>query len=224
MAKSDLAQTQVLAELFDTPQEKRDAGWVERFYATVPDAPLMAFQPQVIRGPDGHPYFQLAIPDPGPFEGDTVAQVLDHALLKGLGVVVWASSGRGDSPEWVFRYGDLLAYKLYGRFDDRSPEHLAREGGARRIETAEEHRYLVTDPGEDYLPSRTRELMLDYIRKVSKHPAPKIRLMYDGALNPPKNLLLNITAYHFGGDQQKLADAMERLGWFLPPSYSMVTG
>ena len=224
MANPSSEQTYVLKQLFKTPSEKREQDWLERFYSTVPEALLMDFEPQVSRGPDGFPYLELAIPDPGPFNGFCIAQILDALLDKGVGVVVWGDSRRGDNPEWVFRYGHLLSYKLYGRFDDRSPEQLVHGGGARRIETPEEHRYLVTDPGEDYLPERTRELMLDYIRKVSKHPEPKIRVMYDAALNPPKNLLLNITPYHFGGDQQKLAAAMKHLGWFLPPSYAMVTG
>ncbi len=224
MTKFDLQKTQVLGQLFATPRENRDDLWETMFYAAVADASLIAFEPQVRVGPDGFPYFELAIPDQGGFTPFCITHIHDYVLDKGVGVVVWGDFRRGDNPEWVFRYGHLLSYKLYGRFDDRSPEQLARGGGARRIETPEEHRYLVTDPGEDYLPERTRELMLDYIRKVSKHPAPKIRLMYDAALNPPKNLLLNITPYHFGGDQQKLAAAMKHLGWFLPPSYAMVTG
>ena len=128
MAKFDLAKTEELAELFETPRDDRDDAWIARFHATVPDATLMSFPSQVEDGPDGFPYFQMAMPDPGPVTPFCVTHVLDDVLDNGFGIVIFGDSSRSAPPEWVFTYGDLLSYSLYGRFDGESPEPAAPEG------------------------------------------------------------------------------------------------
>ncbi len=45
MAKFDLNRTADLAALFETVREQRDDAWQGRFYAAVPEATLMAFDP-----------------------------------------------------------------------------------------------------------------------------------------------------------------------------------
>src|SRR5271155_4343077 len=118
MAKFDLEQTLALAELFEVAADKRDEAWQHRFYAAVPDATLMAFDPQVSHGPDHFPYFAMAIPNPGPVTPFCITHILDYCLDNGFGVTVWRDSQRSDGPEWVFSYGDLLSYSVYRTFDN----------------------------------------------------------------------------------------------------------
>jgi hypothetical protein len=152
MPKFDLAQTQVVAELFAEPRESREETWRERFYAAVPDATLMAFDPQVSEGPDEFPYFHLAIPDPGPVTPFCITHLLDVVLDNGYGIAIFGDSTRSDDPEWVFTYGDLLSYSLYGHFDgDPAVRSSSEEKSNIR------HQVLVAAPSEAYLPTRARK-------------------------------------------------------------------
>jgi hypothetical protein len=223
MAKFDLAKTQVLAELFDTPRERRDAGWVERFYAAAPDASLAGFETQVRQGPDGFPYFEMAIPGEGKFTPFCITRILDFVLDNGFGAVVWPNAQRTGEPGWVFTYGNLLSYSLGGKFDDRSAEEMARRGGGERLNVGG-HKVMVGEPSESLLPARTRKVIEDYMRTVFKHPKPEIRLLVDPALNPPQQLMFNLNPQQFGGDEGRLMGALRRLSWFLPPSYSILAG
>src|SRR5258708_1463863 len=116
MPKFDLSQTAALADLFQTPREEREDDWRRQFYAAVPDASLMSFDPQVSEGPDGFPYFGMAIPDPGSITPFCITHLLDFVLNSGLGIAVFGDSSQAEGPEWVFTYGDLLSYSLYGDF------------------------------------------------------------------------------------------------------------
>jgi len=221
MAKFDMSQTKVLVELFLTKREKRDDGWVRRFYAAVPVASLAAFESQVTRGPDSFPYFDLAIPKPGPFAPFCVTHILDYVLDNGCGITVWAESNRSGGPEWVFTYGNLLSYSICGRFDDRSPEDLARAGGGKCV-AASGQKVLCGSPSEQYLPTRARKVIGDYMRQVYKHPDPMVALIDDPSMQPSRNLMFNLTLKQYDGNEQKLMAALRFLGWFLPPSYAVV--
>jgi hypothetical protein len=212
MPKFDLAQTQILAELFAEPREGRDDRWREQFFAAVPDATLMTFEPQVCEGPDEFPYFQLAIPDPGPVTPFCVTHLLDVALDNGLGIAIFGDSSRSEGPEWVFTYGDLLSYSLFGRFDGDSAERLASGGG-------KQNQVLVAAPSEEYLPARARKAMGNFVRSMYHHPDPRIALVYDPQATPSRNLMINLTLEDYDGDEEKLNAAVRFLGWFLPRTY-----
>jgi hypothetical protein len=220
MPKFDLSQTQVLAELFQTPRENRDDSWRARFYAAVPDATLRSFDPQVSRGPDTFPYFEMAIPDPGPVTPFCITHVLDFLLDNGLGAVIFGGSDKSAGPEWVFTYGNLLSYSLYGDFEG---EPAARQEGARAGKPAAgQTQALVAAPSEAYLPQRARKVIGDYMRGVYRHPDPKVALLDDPRLNPSRNLMLNLTLEQYYGDRTKLDAAMRYLSWFLPQTYALV--
>ena len=96
MPKFDLAQTQAVSELFAEPREGRDKAWREQFYAAVPDATLMAFDPQVNQGPVEFPYFHLAIPDSGPVTPFCVTHLLEVVLDNGFGIAIFVDSSRSE--------------------------------------------------------------------------------------------------------------------------------
>ena len=215
MPKFDLAQTQVVADLFAQPREARDESWREQFYAAIPDATLMAFDPQVNRGPDEFPYFHLAIPDPGPVTPFCVTHLLEVVLDNGFGIAIFGDSSRSDDPEWVFTYGDLLSYSLFGHFDgDPAKKSVSIE--------SKDNQVLVAAPSEAYLPARARKAMGNFARQMYHHPDPRIGLVYDPKATPPKRLMINLTLEDYGGDRSKLSAAVHYLSWYLPRTYSVV--
>jgi hypothetical protein len=218
MAKFDLDRTLELAALFETEREQRDDEWRGRFYTAVPDATLMAFDPQVNRGPDQFPYFDLAIPDPGPVTPFCITHILEDCLSGGFGATVWLDSSRSDGPEWVFTYGDLLSFGLFGRFDGSGEP----DSGAASQAASADRQVLVAAPSEASLPARTRKVIGSYIRHYYQHPDPKIALVIDPGRSSAQNLMVNLTLEQYDGDQEKLSAAVRYLTWFLPRSYSIM--
>jgi hypothetical protein len=151
MPKFDLSKTEELGELFQTPAEQRDDAWRARFLAAVPDATLITFESQVARGPDSFPYFQLAMPEPGPITPFCITHILDDCLDNGFGVVVFGDAARSGNPEWVFSYGDLLSHWMSGEFY-RAPA----EGGG------EPGKMLVAAPSEELYPARARKALGEF--------------------------------------------------------------
>src|SRR5262249_50151911 len=142
MSKFDLAKTQILAELLAVAPDKRDEQWLQRFYATVPDASLLASNPQVEQGPDRLPHFQRAMPDARSFTPSCVTHVLDNCLQHGMGIALFDNARRKGEPAWVFTYGSLLSFKLYGAFDGDPNE--PRPSGAAPAAASEESRKILT--------------------------------------------------------------------------------
>jgi hypothetical protein len=212
MSKFDLAQTQAVVDLFAEPRERRDETWSERFYAAVPDATLMAFEPQVSQGPDQFPYFHLAIPDPGPVTPFCVTHLLDVVLDEGLGIAIFADSSRSEPPEWVFTYGDLLSYSLFGHFDGDPAGQPSSDG-------SKANQVLVAAPSEAYFPARARKAMGNFVRQMYHHPDPRIALVCDPQATPSRNLMINLTLADYDGDEGKLRSAVRFLTWYLPRTY-----
>jgi hypothetical protein len=94
METFDLQQTAKLAALAPTPPPQRDQAWCDSVLHAVPNASLASFNPQIQNGPDTFPYFQLAIPDAGPFTPFSIVHLLDHLLQAGAGVVIHANLRR----------------------------------------------------------------------------------------------------------------------------------
>jgi hypothetical protein len=217
MPQFDLEKTGELAELFDTPHDRRDGAWIAQFYAAVPDASLISFPSQVEAGPDSFPYFQLAMPEAGPMTPFCVTDLLDYVLDNGFGIVIFGDSSRSNAPEWVFTYGDLLSYSLYGRFEGEPPEPVGSTAAEEGV-----HQVLRAAPSESYLPATARRALGSYMHKVFQHPSPKVGLLVDPTLKPARNLMVNLTLEQYDGDKRKLDAAMRYLLWFLPRTYSLM--
>ena len=218
MAKFDLEKTQALGELFAEPRESRDDAWRRRFYAAAGDASLMSFDPQVNMGPDEFPYFHLAMPDAGAFTPFCVSHVLDGALENGFGVAIFGDSSRSQDPEWVFTYGDLLAFRLFGDFDGDPAE----AGRAPHQGTDAGRAVLAAAPSEAYLPGYARRALGDYAKRIFHMPHPKIGLVDDPQSTPSRSLMINLTLADYDGEEEKLQAAMHYLSWFLPRTYRIV--
>src|SRR5579872_3085601 len=187
METFDLEQTGRLAELLAVAPDVRDDTWCDSVLRAAPNASLAALDPQIQNGPDTFPYFQLAMPDPGPFTPFSIVHVLNHVLEAGAGVVIHANLRRDQQPLWVFSIGDLLAYSLFQDFkgdpkvySDTTPPN------------PNDRQILKASPSESYLPSTARAAMGRFMRGPFQHPSPKIGLVTGASLKPHQNLMVNL--------------------------------
>jgi hypothetical protein len=221
MSKFDLAKTQILADVLAVATDKRDEQWLKGFYAAVPEASLVAGDPQIEVGPDGFPYFQLAMPNRGPFTPFCVSHVLDDCLKHGLGIALFDNASRTGDPAWVFTYGSLLSFKLYGAFDG-DPDEPRLPAGAPAAASDESRKVMTGAPSESYLPACARKAMGDFFRKALQHPDPRVALLADPQQTPMRSLVINVTLDDYGGDEKKMRAALYYLAWFLPASYRLI--
>lgn len=214
----DLEQTQRIAALMDVPQDQHGDAWCADFLRAVPNASLASFDPQIQNGPDTFPYFQLAMPDPGPFTPFSIVHILNDVLESGSGVVVHANVRRDTQPLWVFSFGDVLSYSMFGDFRG-DPKVLANPDPPANPQARD---ILRASPNESYLPATARAAIGRFMRGPFQHPSPKIGLVTGASLRPRQSLMVNLRASDYDGDTKKLGSAMRYLTWFVPKTYSMM--
>lgn len=225
MPKFDLEKTHELVALFATSREQRDDAWRRRFYAAIVDASMRAFDPQVRAGPDGFFYFSLALPQAGAFTTFCVSHILEYALDNGIGIAVFGSSGLSGEPEWVFTYGDLLSYALYGDFDgDPAERGHQHEPGGLAVETVKEKRkILVGSPSEQYYPKRAAAVLAGFMRERLHVAQPEINVIADPTACPSLSLAINLRPADYGGDLERLGAAMRYVRWYLPRTHGLMS-
>jgi hypothetical protein len=218
METFDLEQTQKLAAPMAVPQAQHDDAWCDDFLRAVPNASLASFDPQIQNGPDTFPYFQLAMPDPGPFTPFSIVHILNDVLAKGAGVVVHSNVQRDQQPLWVFTFGDMLSFSMFGDFRG-DPKAIANPDPPANPNARE---ILVASPNESYLPATARAAIGRFMRGPFQHPSPKIGLVTGASLSPRQSLMVNLRLKDYGGDKNKLGSAMRYLTWFVPKTYSVM--
>jgi hypothetical protein len=219
METFDLEQTGRLALLVAVPPEGRDDAWCSAFLSAVPNASLASFDPQIDIGPDGFPYFQLALPDPGAFTPFSIVHILEDVLHNGVGVAIHASTRRDENPAWVFTLGDMVSYSLFHDFagDPKvygHPEPPPDESADRTL--------LRAVPSEAYLPAGARAAMGRFMRGPFQHPDPRIGMVSGPSLRPRESLMVNLRVRDYEGDMDKLGSALRYLTWFVPKTYSVM--
>jgi len=210
--------------LFAVPRDQRDDAWRGRFYRAVVDASMRAFDPQVSVGPDGFRYFMLALPQPGAFTPFCIPHILDYVLDNGCGISVFASEPPGD-PEWVFSYGDVLAYFLYGDFDGDPAEraHDHGPGGFSTEKLKEPRRVLIGSPSEQYYPKRATNVLTRFLHDRLGVARPEIKVLADPTVCPTLSLAINVGSADYGGDATRLYEAMRYVRWFLPRTHGLMS-
>ena len=223
MAKFDPKKTQELAELFQVSRGERDKNWNKKFFDAVVDASLVCGQPQVEIGPDQMPYFHLGMPN-GEFEPFSVSHILDAALQNTFGVCIFSDMQNSKFPEFIFSYGDLLSYKLYGSFDgDPADANTPASPGLTTEVLTEARDILVGQPSEEYFPAEARKALGDFIRQQMGFPEPKMCLIMDPQLKPSRNIAINIGIDDVGGNEDQLRDIFRYVSWFLPRNYGLMS-
>lgn len=215
----DLEKTQMLSVLLAVPMEQRDVDWVGRFLDDLPLASLRAGTPQLIAGPDGFPYFQLFVPEPGEeYQSFYIERMItDFLLERGYGVVINPGEGQ---PDWVLSYGDLLNYHLNGSFFTAEDSQFSISSSTEEV-VAEGEEIMVGQPAETILPSETRKLLKDFF-ELNGIEGPKVLLMARKIGEELKqDLAFNITPDRFETEDH-YRNMMQTVTWYLPRHYSVI--
>jgi hypothetical protein len=216
----DLDKTNVIFQLVNTPLEARDEHWQDIFLANLSDASFRCSEPQVITGPDGFPYFQLFLPEPGKnFQCYVIDKMKNDFLIRlGYGVVINPSPTHAD---WVLSYGDILNLHLNGTFYTKEQTPFSKVVIDEVIATNEE--VMVAQPSEALLPGETRLLLHNFL-KANGIETPKIALLMRGQnkdLDVSYDLAFNVTPHQFESEADYRM-VMQSIAWFLPRHYSFV--
>jgi hypothetical protein len=220
--RENLAKTGMLVELCAVPHEQRDEAWVAAFFAHAGQACFCCEAPQVITGPDNFPYIRLTLPEPGQaFACHVIEQMIPQSILQeGFGVAVNPDKAR---PDWVFSYGDLVNYHLYGAFDARDDRF---DAGVPEEELLPENtRVQIGNPAPQILPPETRQVLRCFFEQAGV-PA-KVLLMSrnpDGETDRKGGLSL---VFPFTPDsfntREEYSYFQQSIGWFLPRHYSVIS-
>jgi hypothetical protein len=216
----DLAKTNELYHLVAVPKPDRDEAWDAAFLANLAGASFRCGTPQIIQGPDGFPYFQLFLPEPGVrFQCYVIDRMKDDFLLeRGLGVVVNPTPA---GPDWVLSYGDIVNFALSHEFYTTTETPFSKAVGDEVIATEEQ--VMVGQPSETLLPQAVRAVLRDFLQ-ANGLATPKVALLMrrqGASAGVSQDLVFNITPADFG-DEAHYRSVMQQLGWFLPRHYSCV--
>jgi hypothetical protein len=225
MSKFDLNKTQELCELFKTPREQRDDAWKERFYSAVVDASMATTPQQVLRGPDGFPYFVLNLPPAGePFEAFCVSHVLDICLSNGFGIVIEP----GAVPQWVFTYGNLWSLKEFGEFEIARGARPAKEDGTSSgrdtaaVAAGKLQPVLVGQPSSTLFPPYARKTIRNFLVESAGEESARVLLLNDVREEPQQALVFSVFVEDFA-DPRDFEKIMYRLTWFFPSHCRLAT-
>jgi hypothetical protein len=217
----DLEKTEMLAQLFATPHDQRDEAWVATFFANAGQASFCCEAPQVITGPDSFPYVRLTLPESNkPFTCYVIEHMIPQFVLRqGLGIAINPDKAQ---PDWVFSYGDLVNYHLYGAFDARDTRF---EAGVPEQETLTEGTLIKTgEPSPQILPPEVRQTLRGFLERVGI-PAKVMLMSRDadakGNRKGGLSLVFPFTRDSFNNPDE-YAYFVESLGWFFPRHYSVL--
>jgi hypothetical protein len=214
--QGDLQKTDAIFQLVKVPRGIRDEAWATQFLAQVDMASFRNAEPPVAKGPDGFPYFILSLPDPNqPFESYVIRfMVVDFLLETGYGVVINPAEQGSD---WVFSYGDLVNFFLYGNFYHSSVDE-SRSGGQPLHVRGEDLELFL--PTEKDLPKPTLSVIGDFLRSMGiRQPGIiMVRRVIDGKTT--QNIGLNFGETDLQSSSH-FTFALERLAWYLPRQYGL---
>jgi hypothetical protein len=216
----DLTKTNEIYHLVTVPKPDRDEAWDAAFLANLAEASFRCGTPQIIQGPDGFPYFQLFLPEPGVgFQCYVIDRMKDDFLLeRGLGVVVNPAPA---GPDWVLSYGDIVNFALTQQFYNTGETPFSKQVSDEIIEAEEQA--MVGQPSATLLPQATRHVLRDYLQ-TNGVATPKVALLMrrlPGGSGVSQDLVFNITPAAFASEAH-YRSVMGHLGWFLPRHYSFV--
>lgn len=215
----DLQKTEAIYNLVQVPHSERDIHWQKSLLENLSQASFRCGDPQVMKGPDGFPYFQLFLPEPGQsFQCFVIEKMKDDFLLQsGFGVVLNPTSSQVD---WVLSYGDVLNYHLNKEFYTVRETPFSKSSADEVIQKDEQ--IMIGQPAETLLPPQTRQLLSNLL-KANGVTAPKVLLMMrpskDGGVS--QDLVFNITPQSFP-HEALYTSVMRSIAWYLPRHYSFV--
>lgn len=213
----DIEKVGVVSALLQTSPPERDRPWRRRFYASVADASFACASPQLFTGPDGFPYFALMTPEPyKAFDSFCLCNLTEKAIKDGFGAAINPSPAGVD---WVFSYGDLLTYQMFGTFvvEDESPA----EPFTAKETLQQDESVLVGQPADSYLPTSTRAHIRRYLEQRAGLQAPGVLLMVRPKDPRPRQLVFSVYRRDFPSEEAFRA-VLQGISWYLPRHYMLI--
>src|SRR5688572_9058892 len=153
----DTADAAALAELFAVPRDRRDAQWIDRFWAAAWTAALALPDPPIAAGPDRFSYLRLHLPAQGmSYEANSLANLAPGLVEQGAGAAFFADPAADmAAADYVVSMGVLDSIL---RFDDPGGDPAELDEMRRGTPTANRgamlpagEPILVATPSPDYL-------------------------------------------------------------------------
>ena len=226
----DLAQTQVLSELFAVPRERRNAGWQGAFFHAAWTASLEVAEPPAFLGPDHFPYLRLQMPDPHkPFQSNSLGNLARQAVERTSGVAMFVSPQAAE-PEYVMSMGVLDSLLTYDSWlgdpmdlaeTANAPQAAQVEGGLQQIRMEKSTQILVGSPSATMLPPHTARALYLHMRDGWNLAEPSVALMVNPSIAPTRNLVLNRRLGDFASPQAAGLEARNLL-WYFPPGRGLM--
>lgn len=208
-------KTKEVGELCDVAPATRDIAWARKFFEAFPKAVFKSRTPQILRGPDGFPYFVLEVPEPGEsFQAFNVAEVVAHCVDKGFGIVLNPAE---EPPDFVFPYGSLWSFHMRGDFYPPSVA-AAQEGGAKEEKIEKGREVMVGQPSEEFFPKAAQLAVATFLKFALGIDEPSCFVLMDPKQKPERSLVFNVFPSEFPS-KDHFFGALRALGWFFPNDY-----
>ena len=222
----DLSLTQWLQALFAVPGAQRGEGWYEDFFGSMWNASIELADPQEFTGPDGFRYLRLNIPRAdAPFDSQSLANLAAICVQRGSGAAFFASpDDLEDAAQYVFSLGkldSLLRYDSPNGDPQDEAESQGVQGGHRVTTLTEAHDVLTGAPSAEFLPPPVARALAHFMTEALGIADPRVHLLVDAKLRPTRNLVIGLKRSRFESEEQ-VADAMQRLFWYMPPLRSLM--
>ena len=213
----DLEKTNIIANLLAVAKAERDQEWNEDFLENIPAASFKCGDPQLISGPDGFPYFQLFLPEPGVgFQCYVIEKMKDDFLLEhGYGIVFNLVNGE---PDYVLSYGDILNLHLNQSF--YTEDSVFTKATADEV-IKEDEQVMVGQPNETILPQYTKKLLGDYLRLNGVNNPKLLLMMRKNGEKVTQDIVFNVAITDFETEEMYRA-VMRNLSWYMPRHYAYV--
>ncbi len=220
----DIEQFKVLREvnkLLAVAPEQQTLEWEQDFFSRIIDAPLFPISREVMVAPDGFPYIPLKTNDEGVTEeAILIRNIISVAVENGFGIAINPTGPEMIQVSWVFTYGDLVSFQLFGKFDMRTLEERINESERKddgKIPGGEQ--VIISEPAASYLPSASRATIKRFLELGVGIQNPRFGLV----TRPNQKSFLAFSAFPEDiNDEGRFRNIIFCLGWFLPRHYQVL--
>jgi hypothetical protein len=196
--------TDSLSPLLDTPIEKRDVEWENKFLSSFAEANVTLLFQDPKPGPDQWPYLFVQTGGVEPARA-----VLSWLATRGIGLAI---NPQKNTPDFVLTYGMIWNFQETGKFLSDAP---SRTTGTFELKPGAQ--VLTGPPSETFLPKYVRTILKQFLLDQGVY-APKVLMVSVDQ----KNYDLCFSLESFGNPPETEHKGLaEALSWFLPAHYSI---
>jgi len=217
-----MATFEELQERLRHPPIPADDDWINANAEFVWPIPLWARTPQVVRSPNGFPYFVLwPSPSGENCQPASVAAIFEFARDNFWGIVIFDDDSR---PLWELTHGQILSWQLYGKPNPPRFWNIPKEEwGAEGLKDVE--MWLLGAPSEEMLPPLVRRSLRYAMKERLGIERPRVGNIVRPHQPGVGRIVFDLDPAVLGGEQG-VERAYHLLVWYFPyciPSLGMAT-